>query len=60
MKLARNIHRNEDGTVEASWKLSAEEASYLISYAIADLLDRGLATIEDNLLENAEPVGGVQ
>lgn len=60
MKLTRNVTRNEDGSFDATWKLSAEETSYLINYAIADLLDKGLATVDDNHLAKLEPVGGVQ
>lgn len=61
MKLKRNLTKNEDGSVDAIWTLSPEETSYLVNYAIGDLLQRGLATVEDSVkLEELEAQGGVQ
>lgn len=60
MKLVRNVTKNEEGGVDATWSLTAQETSYLINYAIGDLLEKGLATIETVDLSAIETEGGVQ
>jgi hypothetical protein len=60
MKLTRNVIKNDEGGVDATWRLNGEETSYLINYAIADLIEKGLATIEDVPLDTIDPVGGMQ
>lgn len=47
MIIAQKILKNEDGSYKSEWILSAEQMSYLVTYAINDLLLLGIAEIKE-------------
>lgn len=57
----KETQKLEDGSYNTVWNLSAEEVSYLVNYAIADLIRRGLIIDGENVeLDNLPAVGGLQ
>lgn len=57
----KETQKLEDGSYNTVWNLSSEEVSYLVNYAIADLIRRGLITDGENVdLDNLPAVGGLQ
>jgi hypothetical protein len=46
MLKVKKLVKNEDG-YEATWQLSADQAQFLLSYAINTLVAKGLAEVEE-------------
>lgn len=47
MLIVQRVTKNEEtGKYDTSWSLDEEQVSFLMSYAINDLLSKGLVTIE--------------
>lgn len=46
MILNKRTKKLEDGSYESSWSLSEEDVNFLLSYAINDLLGKGLISEE--------------
>ena len=45
MLIIKKLKKLPNGEFEASWSLSEEEASYLLSYAINSLIGEGVVTV---------------
>ena len=45
MLIIKKLKKLPSGEFEASWSLSEEEASYLLSYAINSLIGEGVVTV---------------
>ena len=47
MLIVKKTKRVDGGGVESTWSLSEEQVNYLLTWAINNLLDSGLATVEE-------------
>lgn len=47
MLIVKKISKKEDGSYSSEWNLSAEQMSFLLTYAINALLDAGLVEVEE-------------
>lgn len=52
MMLVKNVKRNEDGSFDVNWQISAEQIGFLVTYAITDLVQQGLVTVEEKKESN--------
>jgi hypothetical protein len=55
----KKVTKETDGTTTAELSLTSDQASFLLGYAITDLVERGLASVEDEY-EFPETEGGMQ
>lgn len=54
MLVIRKLKKLENGEYEASWKLTSEEAGYLLSYAINSLIGEGIVKVEEEFVDSGE------
>lgn len=47
MLILKNAKQNADGTFDLSWQVNEEQIGFLVTYAITDLVKKGLATVEE-------------
>lgn len=53
----KKIVRDNDGNLESSWAITGEQETFLLNYAINDLLKRGAITvIEEQFGDNADSI----
>jgi hypothetical protein len=51
MLTIKAVKKEVDGTYQTNFSLTEEQMSFLLSYAISDLVSKGLAEIEDNSID---------
>jgi hypothetical protein len=54
MLIVQKVSKNEDGTWNTQWSLSDEQMSFLLTYAINDLLEQGLVQIEQVTVDKGQ------
>lgn len=54
MLIIKKIKKLPSGEYEATWNLSAEETSYLLSYAINSLINEGIVTVENKFEQEVD------
>jgi hypothetical protein len=47
--IIKKIKQNEDGSVDAEFALTKSQMSYLVAYAVSELVAKGLVTVMDKL-----------
>jgi hypothetical protein len=57
MLTIKAVKKEVDGTYQTNFSLTEEQMSFLLSYAISDLVAKGLAEIDD---ESVETFGVIQ
>lgn len=58
MLKVKEVVREVDGTVQATFSLTEDQVAFLLSYAVSDLVSKGLAEIERE--DEHEQVVGLQ
>ena len=54
MQITRLVKKQEDGTFEATLVLTNEQTQFLVNFAIGLLVQSGLATIDERVVEEDE------
>jgi hypothetical protein len=54
MLIVQKVSKNEDGSWGTQWSLSDEQMSFLLTYAINDLLEQGLVQIEQVTVDKGQ------